>query len=171
MCDIGLVGIGMQASGGISSAFGAYNQGVMQQQMFDYQKKIAKNNAIYAQWQAQHAIKQGGEAATDAGMKARANIGSARATMAARGLDMTEGTPLAVLTGMQQIATTDQRRIREGADMEAWAAKVRAQGYSADAALYGARASMVSPLSMGFGSLLSSAGSVAQSWYAYSKEY
>lgn len=85
--------------------------------------------------------------------------GAARASMAARNLALDEGTPAAVIAGIEQVGREEAAIIRENALREARGYQVQAYNQRASRPGFGATA----------GTLLTGAGRVASRWYQYRK--
>jgi len=151
-----------------SSAFNVYNavnQANAQADMANYNAAVARNNATMAEYQAQDAISRGNAAAEEHSRKVAALVGTQRNSMAARGLDISEGTPLDIVSDTETLGSIDQRTIKTNAEKEAWSARVQSGNYANQAGMYKLQAENTSPLMVGAGSLLSGAASVADKWY------
>ena len=162
-----IAGIGATASAA-STAFSVY-QAVSganaQADMSNYNAAVARNNATMAEYQAQDAISRGNAAAEEHSRKVAALVGTQRNSMAARGLDISEGTPLDIVSDTETLGSIDQRTIKTNAEKEAWSARVQSGNYANQAGMYKIQAENTSPLMVGAGSLLSGAASVADKWY------
>lgn len=159
----------MMVASAAMAAMQARNAAKGQQQTLDYQAKVEKNNATVAEWQAQDAEKRG----QDEAMRARrANSqlqGQQRATMAASGLDLNQGSALALLDDTEYFGQVDQQTIANNTSREAWALRNRARNHEAQGQLYASGARNIKPGEAAGASLLSSASSVASKWGNYSK--
>jgi hypothetical protein len=157
------------AAGAGASAAGAEQQAKVQQTTLLYNSQVADNNAQLAEWNAQDAIYQGGVQEQAIKMQATALKSSQRASMAANGIDTTQGSANDVLTSTDYLSAVDANTARDNALKAAWGYRTQATGYK-DAA-YNARASAdsISPGNAAFLSLLGSSGQVATSWYAMNK--
>ena len=157
------------------SAYGAYQQASSQRAQAGYQAKVAENNATIAEMQAQDAKARGDKASFDVRRKYAALMGTQRASMAARGLDITDGSANAILQDTAYFGAYDEATTRSNAAREAWGYRVRAAGSQSDAAAYGATADAINPLMSGglagAGTWFSSAQSVDQKWYRGDKPY
>ena len=147
------------------SAYGAYQGAQAQRDMAKYNEAVARNNATMAEYQAQDAISRGNAAAEEHSRKVAALVGTQRNSMAARGLDISEGTPLDIVSDTETLGSIDQRTIKTNAEKEAWSARVQSGNYANQAGMYKLQAENTSPLMVGAGSLLSGAASVADKWY------
>lgn len=134
------------------SAYGAYTQA-------QTQKKIAENNAEVAEINAADAKRRGELEAQKAHRQGQQLLGQQRASYAARGLDLGEGTVGDVIDQTDFFSQVDESTARNNAAKEAWAIKRGGmnQQMQADATNPGLALT---------GSLLSGAGSVASKWYS-----
>lgn len=161
--------LGLSAASTVVSTIGAYQQAQGQKNMNEYQAAVSRNNAQVAEWQAQDALKRGDEAANAARRQADQQKGMLRVGQAARGLDLNEGTAADLQDQIDFFSVADQARARDNGKKEAWAKRAQGQNATNDAAMYSATADSINPLFAAGTTLLSSAGSVAEKWYAYSK--
>lgn len=162
---LGMISQGLQIAGMVSNVMGAYNQSKATKQAYEYQAAVNRNNAQIAEWQAQDALARGAKAEQAQRLKAAQLKSSQRAGFAARGVALDEGSPLAILQDTDYMNELDALTIRDNAAKEAWGARVQAGNYSNDARMLSARADVESPGRAAFGTLLTSAGAVADSWY------
>jgi len=153
------------AVSGAFSVYNAVNQANAQADMSNYNAAVARNNATMAEYQAQDAISRGNTAAEEHSRKVAALVGTQRNSMAARGLDISDGTPLDIMSDSELLGSIDQKTIKNNAEKEAWSARVQSGNYSSQAGMYRTQAEGSSPLMAGTGSLLSGAASVADKWY------
>lgn len=158
---------GLQVAGMASSAMGAYNQSKGTKAAYEYQAAVNRNNATLAEWQARDAITRGQRAEQSQRLKTAQLKGSQRAALAARGVALDEGSALNILDDTDFMGEADAMTIRDNAAREAWGARTQGANYESDASMLSARAGAESPFKAAAGSLLTSAGSVANSWYRY----
>ena len=149
------------------SVYNAINQANGQSDMANYNAAVARNNATMAEYQAQDAISRGKKAEEEHTRKVAALVGTQRNSMAARGLDISEGTPLDIMSDTELLGSIDQSTIRNNAEKEAWSARVQSGNYANQAGMYKLQADNASPLFAGTGSLLTGAASVADKWYQF----
>lgn len=137
---------------GALSAYGTYQQG-------QTAKAVAQNNQVMAEYAAQDAQRRGEKEVHELRMRAAQLKGTQRATMASRGLDLSEGTPADILDQTDFFAQIDQDTARHNARKDAWRyrAEGTAQRAQGDAA---ARQANIGA----FSTLLTTAGSVASKW-------
>ncbi len=155
-----VAGIGMQA-------FSAMQQSAAAADAANYQAAVQANNQRLAEIQAQDAIDRGEKAAQDHSRKVAALKGSQTASMAARGLDLTEGSPLSILTDTDLFGAIDNNTIKSNAAREAWGYRAQAANAGDNSRVLRMQAENQSPLLTGAGTLLAGAGQVADKWYRY----
>ncbi len=150
-----------------TSAYGAYNQAKAQQQSMNYQAQVNDRNAKVAEFQAQDAEARGQKESQIARQRASAMMGAQRASLAARGMDLTGGSAQGLLDDTQYFGELDHETIANNTAKEAWSIRARKDDYTAAAAMNRAGASNISPgLSLAT-SLVNSGASVANRWYRY----
>jgi hypothetical protein len=157
--------LGAQAVGAGASAYGAYTKAKGEKAAYNYQAQIAENNRQMATWQAEDAITRGQTAAARLQLKTAQLKGTQRASLAARGLDLGEGSPLNILTDTDFMGAIDANTLTDNAAKEAWAFRQQASNYGSNAELLRMRADNVSPLMDAGTTLLTGAGKVASTWY------
>lgn len=148
---------GALALGAGSAALGATSA----YQQAQFSKEMANYNAGIAEMNAQDALRRGDEEAMKVGRQGRQLGGTQRAVMAARGVDIGEGTAADILDQTDFFTISDQNTVRNNAAKEAWNARAQGRGSRM-------QADSISPFMSAAGSLLGSAGSVADKWYRYS---
>lgn len=151
------------------SAYSAYSGAQNQKAALGYQAKVAENNATLASYQATDALERGDRAAADVRRKYSGLMGAQRASLAARGLDITDGSANASLQDTAYFGELDENTTRANAAREAWGYKVRGANFSGDAAASRAQGDAINPLLAGAiggaQTYLSGAGRVAPRWY------
>lgn len=158
-----VAGLGMQAYGAMQSAHA-------QQNAYNYQAAVDRNNAILAERQASDAEQRGVDAEMTHRRKTAELKGSQRAQLAARGLDLGAGSALNILSDTDLMTEVDALSIRDNATREAWGHRTQAQNYRSEADFKSSAAGNINPLLSGGGTLLSGVGTVADSWYRYNKK-
>ena len=126
------------------------------------QKQVAEHNGLVSRLQADDARRRGEEARTTARQKGSVLQGSQRASLAARGLDMTEGTPSDILGQSDFFTQADEALARTNGRREAWAHEAQARNFDAQADGINPGLSMAA-------TLLGGSGQVADRWYAYKR--
>lgn len=128
----------------------------------DYSSQVARNNAKTSEYAAADAQRRGDLDAQAAQRRVSQMVGAQRAGYAAKGLDITEGTPGDVIDQTNFFGKADAETARYNGRLDAYGKQVQAQNFNsaASAASYNGRQAVA-------GDLLSGASSVASSWYAY----
>lgn len=163
---LGTVATGLQVAGAITSTAGAYNKSKSDKAAYEYQAAVNRNNSTMAEWNARDAITRGQKAEQQQRLKTAALKSTQRASFAARGMALDEGSPLAILDDTAFMGEQDALTLRDNAARDAWGYRVQAGNYASDAGMLSTRADAESPLKAGASSLLSNAGAVASSWYS-----
>jgi hypothetical protein len=131
------------------AAVGAYQASETRKDQAKYQSQVAANNQKVAEWQAADAKERGDAAAAQVRRKYAGLQGTQAASLAARGLDISEGSANAILTDTDFFGDYDQRLTRSNAKREAYGYQVRAGNFAGDAAAYGAMSAAENPLLSG----------------------
>lgn len=173
MCDakmLGIASLGTQLIGGIMGAKGTYDQTSAQKSTLATQAAIARRNAEVSQQQANIALENGRVTEQAARLRTSQMAGTQRASLAANGVDLGEGSANDVLTTTAFMGERDALTIRDNATRQAWAYQVQASNNLTEAGLMQSASNNINPGLSTAGSLLSTAGGVASSWYKLSKE-
>jgi hypothetical protein len=144
--------LGSMAGASVMSAAATYQQGQVQ-------KQIAQNNAVMSEYAAQDAQRRGEEDAMAIQRRASQLSGTQRAVMAGRGLDLETGTAADILDQTDFFAQQDVNTARYNAARDAWSYRARGQQ-----GLYEGRAAARNASMQAAGTLLGTAGSVADKW-------
>ena len=159
------IGNGLQLAGAVTGAFSAYNSSKATKGAYEYQASVNRNNSQVAEWQAKDALIRGQKSEQTQRLKTAALKSTQKASFAARGVALDEGSPLSILEDTEFLGEMDALTLRDNTAKEAWGYKMQAQNYNSDAGMLSARAEAESPTGSAFNSLLTGAGSVAASWY------
>ena len=155
---LGSAGIGTYASIAETAVIAAMSY-QRQKNQTAITKAVAKQNAAPNEPSAERELRRGDEQADDLARQARKLKGDQRSTMAARWLELNDGTSADLQNLTDFFALQDQLTVRRNAQESAYnfrvgAAKARAGGNVGNAAAVG--------------SLLSGTAQVADKWYKYS---
>jgi len=181
----------MQGVGAASSALGAYSSAQASKTSLNLQASLADINAKSTmdmaeinQQMAERSAQQTlltGQREEQRSQIATANLkGKQRASMAANGIDLGEGSANQVLTSTDVLGEIDANTLQANAVRGAWGyrtqgqaeynrARTQASNQSSQGAMSRASADAISPGTSAFTSMLGSAGSVAGNWYQYNK--
>jgi len=118
-------GILFTAGGGGFQASSQWQAGNAQSKVDLYNAQVAANNAKVDALQSDDAIARGSTAETVHRKQVKALIGSQRASLAASGVDVNDGSALDVQTDSARQGETDALTIRANAAREAWGYKVK----------------------------------------------
>jgi len=154
------------AASGIASAIGAYNASSAQKRAYKYQAQIQGINAQIGQWQASAAIIAGQNKEEMSGLHTGEVYATQRATMAANGVDLSEGSAIDVLASTRVVGDINAAAIKTDALNQAWGYQVQAVNASNNGRLYNAAAKDVNPNVSAATSLLTSATGAASKWYS-----
>lgn len=172
MCDsssIGLMSTAMQGAGAITATVGQYNKSTGEKNAYNYQSQVAKNNAVIAEYQAQDAMHRGATTQNNLQLRTAQLRGSQEALMASRGLSLSEGSPLNILTDTDFMGQRDVNTARDNTAKEVYQHRVQEGNYESDSSMLKTRADSVHPFSDAASTLLTGAGKVASGWYARNK--
>ena len=163
---IAVAAIAAVASAGMAG-YSAYSQADASKKAANYQAQVAANNAKVSAWQRSDAL-QRGEIDAQNSMRQQADVmGKQRASMAANGIDITQGSALDVLSTTRFLGQADVNTIQSNAAREAWGYEVQGSNQLADANLSKWKADNTHPALAGGmaagSSLLSSASSYGMS--------
>lgn len=125
-------------------------------------KAVAQNNASNASVLAADAITRGDKQAAQVRQRGSQLEGAQRATLSARGLDISEGTPANILAQTDFFTQSDEATTRTNASREASADIAQSRNFQG-------QAGAINPGLQLAGSLLGSGSSVAGKWADYSR--
>lgn len=166
---LGAMGAISSIIGGIGSAFGTYYSAKSISENLKFQSDIAAINARMAENTAQAILSAGDKAIGQVGLKAGKVKGSQRASMAARGLVLGEGSAAEEIATTDLMKETDMMTINANAVRQAWAVRTQGANYQNESLMKGTTADSISPISSAATSLMNSATDVASSWYKYKR--
>ena len=164
--------IAMAVIGGAVSYEGAQQNAAAQKASADYQAQVAGVNAKVAQQNADAANQQGEFNATQASMKAKAQVGAIMAQQGANGLDVNSGSNVDVRSSAAQMGQLDAVSIRSNAARQAYGYETQADSYTMQAGLdtmQGQAASTAGDYA-GASSLLGAGSSAAGSGAKFTKD-
>ena len=162
----GVIGIGASLAGGILGAQGAEKSGAAQQQMYNYQARVAQINSQIDLQNADYARNQGEISAMQFGMKAREQQGQIITAQAASNLDINSGSNLDVQRSQRDLAQRDITQIRSNAAKTAYDFDVKSTmdlNQSTLDVMAGANAKTAGDI-QAMSSILGTVGSVSSKW-------
>lgn len=145
-------------------AYSAYQQSASSKAAYNYQAAVSRNNSMISEWNAQDAARRGENDLIAQRQKTAALMGTQRATLAGRGIDLSEGTSLNILSDTAYLGEQDALTVKDNTAKNVWAAKVQANNDTANAGLLKMRADSENPMLSGATSLLTGASKVDPKW-------
>lgn len=166
--------------GGINSAIGAFYavksmniQMESQASSYQFKSEMAKINAKGAENAAQSYLFQGQQAGGSVGLRAGHAKSNAKASMAARGIQLGVGNSAEVIASTDLMKTVDMLTVNANAVRNAEGARTQGQNFQTESVLAGisannlmASAGTMSPFTAMSTNVLGSATTLASAWYA-----
>jgi hypothetical protein len=122
-------------AGSLIGAAGQEEAAQAQAEAAAYQATVAANNAAIAKQNANLDIQAGETAATNEGLKTRAQVGAETAGFGASGVDAKTGSPAAVTAGTREIGYLDALTLRSNAAKQAFSQEVQGTSQQAQSGL------------------------------------
>ena len=161
--------IGLQISGALSEATGAYLKTSGERSNLEASANMADLNARLSDMSAKQALRQG-QVEYQASRLDTANLKEKqRTSFAANGIDLSSDTAVRVLTSTDVLGEIDANTINANAARAAWGYKLEGVQYRNEALVTRAGAKNLNPLRSARSSLINSAGDIAASWYKLKK--
>lgn len=158
-----------QAAGAVTSTIGAYSSAQNQRATLLGQADVADTNARIAELGAQSELAQGQREVGRLTMRAGQLKSTQRANMAANGVDLGAGNAAEVQASTDLMKEIDSNTVTANAVNAAWGRRTQATNYRNEARTARLTAGAINPGLSAATTLMSSAGSVAQSWYGMTK--
>lgn len=131
-----IAAIAIAAVSAIGAGVSAGMQADAQKKAANYQAQldnnaaiVAANNAKLANWKRSDALQRGEVAAQTAMLERRQLIGRQRASLAASGVDMTQGSALDLLASTEYLGQIEVNNIQSNAAREAWGYELESNNY------------------------------------------
>jgi len=169
LANIGYGGMALQVGGALSSMVGSYFAAESQRSALRFQADMQEINSRISESAAQSALNQGQRQIGQLTLQAGQLKSRQRAAMAANGIDLGEGNAAEVQASTDIMKEIDVNQINLNATLAANGLRTQSVNQSNAAILGRGMASGINPGSSAVSSLLSSAGSVASSWYQLAK--
>jgi hypothetical protein len=167
--------IGGAITGAIGSYYAAQSQKAQlesQASSMRFQSDISQLNAAQAEFTAQQILRAGQQRQGQIGLRAGKIKSSQRASMAARGIDLGVGSAVETIATTDLMKEIDMLTTNAETVRSAEAARLQRQNYLTASAMQdvsamnlAGSAASISPIMALGGSILGSAGSVANAWY------
>lgn len=175
MLGIGAVATVASVASGIVGGISSYQQGKAQQAQAEYQAKVAEDNARIAQQNASNVRQEGIEESRMQRMKTLQTVSSQQASMAANGLDISQGTPLDVIEDTATMGELDALTTQYNSETKAQAYEQQANNFNNQANLdriagrNAMQAGKMNALSSGLNTISSLGKSVSNYWWGFAK--
>lgn len=162
------IAVASTALGAVSS----YSKGKSEQAMYNYQAKVAEDNARIANRNAAQERQTGIEEARLQRMKTIQAVGSQQAAMAANGMDVTQGTSLDIIEDTSAIGELDALQIEANSERKALAYEQQANNFQNEANMdrisgqNAYKSGVIGAASAGLNGM-SRAGGVAMKWMGF----
>jgi len=147
---MGIASLGMSIAGATSKTVGSYYSALGDKRALQLQSQMADRNAL-------HAASAGEEQASNVLQRGAQMMSTQRANMAANGVDLTEGSPAAVVASTDVMRQIDANTTINNAMQEAF-------GYRAEATTKRAAADAISPGMAAATTLIDQASKVASQY-------
>jgi hypothetical protein len=162
---LGQIALITQAGGAASSAVGTYFKSASDKSSLQTQAVISDTNARIAELSAQSALAQGQRQIGALTLKAGQLKSDQRASLAANGVDLGEGSAAELQASTEIMKDVDVGTLTANSERTAWGYRSQAVNDSSQAAMDRANATSISPAGYAATSLLEGAGKVASAWY------
>ena len=166
-----IVGPLLSTFGAINGAIGTYYQSQAMSNNLKFQADMSRINAQIAETNAQATLLAGQRAQQNVRLRTARLKSSQRVGMAANGIDLGSDTAVNVLTTTDVMGEIDANTVEVNAIRAAFGYRTQGVNDMNTARLTDATAQSISPFGSAAGSLIGSAGKVADGWYRYSKGY
>lgn len=163
--DIGAMGGMFQLGGALSSMIGSFFQADMTKSNLKFQADMSRINAQIDEIAAENELLKGQREIGAQTMQAGQLKSSQRAAMAANGIDLGVGSAAEIQASTDLMKEIDKNTLQSNALKSAWGYRMQGTNAKNNALMAEASASGISPVGAAFSSLLTSAGSIASSWY------
>ena len=165
------IAIGTTALGGILGAVGNVREGRALKEQVTFQAAVLRNNKAIALLGAKQAIEEGKLAAQQRQIQVGQIIGQQRASFAGRGVVVDQDTAFDLLLDAVRIGKLDEIAIQTNAEREALALKMQGASFETQARLAEAKGKAAAEAGIfgAAGTILKTAGSVAEKWGVFSK--
>lgn len=148
------------------AAYSAYQTAQASEDAAEYNAAVARNNETMANHEKAAEAERGVQAELDQRRQTRLFKGAQITSMAAAGLDLSEGSAADILAGTDYMGEVDALRIRDDSARKQWAIGEKAKGFAAESAMESAKAKSINPALAAGGSILMGASKVSDAYKA-----
>jgi len=152
---LGLIGAAVSAGGTIMG-------GISQQNMYNYQAKVASNNAIIAEQNAVYAAHAGDSQATQESLKEAEKGAKVKGALAANGVDVNSGSAVDVQESQREEGKLNTENVKANANLQVYGYRTQEASFKAQENLDKAAAENAVPGALlgATGGLLSNASAI-----------
>lgn len=155
----------MSILGAIQSGYGAFASARSVKSNLEFQSDMAAINARRAEKTAQSIMRAGEEAQGQISLKAGKVKSAQKVSQGARGVQVGVGSAAEEIATTDMMKETDMMTINANTVRQAWEARMGGTNYANESLLKGTSADSINPYMSTAESLLTSATTVASSWY------
>lgn len=148
------------------AAYAAYSTAQASKNAAEYNSAVAKNNETLANYEKAAEAERGAQEEIDLRRQTRQFKGAQITSMAAAGLDLSEGSAADILAGTDFMGEVDALRVRDQSARKQWALGEKAKGFAAESAMESAKAKPINPALAAGGSILMGASKVRDAYKA-----
>lgn len=168
--NAGQLSMGLSVAGMVSGAIGGFYSAKSTKSSLKFQAAMSEINARIAEQGAQQELFKGQQEVGKLTLAAGHLKSRQRASMAANGIDLGEGSAAEIQASTDIMTEIDANTLTANAVRSAWGYKMQGVNQKNEALMKRGTASAISPFAAGASSLLGSAGQVAGQWYSLNKE-
>ncbi|KVW93339.1 virion core protein, T7 gp14 family [Thiobacillus denitrificans] len=162
------ISLGMQTAGAVSGAIGGFYSAKMSKNQLAFEADMSRINARIAELGARTALDNGQKQVAGLTMQAGQLKSRQRASMAANGIDLGEGSAAEIQASTEIMKEIDKNTLEANAVRSAWGYRTEAANLQSSAMMKEGSAAGISPAMVGASSLMTGASKVASSWYGKS---
>jgi hypothetical protein len=165
----GTASLGLQAYGALSGAISSYYSAKSQKAALQFRADMADLNARLGENNAQATLAAGQRQEQAVQLQTAQLKSHQRASLAASGVALDEGSAAQVLTSTDVMGQIDANTVNANAVRAAWGYRQQATNDSNEALMSRSQAGAIKPGVAAMSSLITGATGVASSWYSFNK--
>ncbi|MDP6718409.1 MAG: hypothetical protein QGF59_07165 [Pirellulaceae bacterium] len=172
MCGVAEASLAMSVVSGVMQAYGQQQAAKQAQAEANFRAALAENNRIRGEQLAEDALRRGKEAEREERIRGNLLLGQMQAVLGSSNVEVNEGSAGDLVIDQAEINELDALTVRTNAEREAQEFRFQAAAAGSEAALFrfsGENARRSGTFAAA-GTLLSTAGTVAQRWYGFKKD-
>lgn len=166
---LGQLSMGASAAGGLLSVIGAFGVAQSQKAQFAAEADLARINAASAENAARSALMVGQREQMRSRLATAQLKSKQQVALATNGVDLGEGSAARMIAETDILGEIDVNTLGANAVAAAWGYRTQATNFQMQASMRESQSKAVNPWIAGASSMLTSAGTVADHWYALNK--